>query len=222
MKEILQRIENLISKIKKQVEHLKALYLEKGNDDEFYQESLKLVELSEKLTLEARNLPHYSGRCSSHEDIQEIIDNTVKVEIGYTEDGFFCVRIPALLQKKERGGNQYIRSILWSAMCKFFSNKVRDVPEKAVLVYRHVYDEKYPNKRMRDHDNIEINQVSDIVAFWAMVDDAPYRCSHYYTSARGDCNRTEVYVVPEELFITFVDKEENIPKEGWKLYEFRQ
>ena len=40
-----------------------------------------------------------------------------------------------------------------------------------MLVYRHVYDKDYPERNMRDHDNIEINQVTDIVALFTMVDD---------------------------------------------------
>ena len=49
---------------------------------------------------------------------------------------------------------------------------------------------------MRDHDNIETNMVSDIVAMYVMPDDAPSICSHYECSVMGEDDRTEVYVVP--------------------------
>jgi hypothetical protein len=71
------------------------------------------------------------------------------------------------------------------------------------------------------YDNIEINQVSDCIALWAMEDDSPKYCEHFYMSARGDKSRTEVYVIPREEFGEFVKIRDNMPKEGVKLYDFR-
>ena len=99
---------------------------------------------------------------------------------------------------------------------------MRDVPKQAVLVYRHVYEESHPEKQMRDHDNIEINQVSDCIVLWAMEDDSPKYCEHFYMSARGDKSRTEVYVIPREEFSEFLRIRDNMPKEGVKLYDFRR
>ena len=99
---------------------------------------------------------------------------------------------------------------------------MREVPKQAVLVYRHVYEESHPEKQMRDHDNIEINQVSDCIALWAMEDDSPTYCEHFYMSARGDKSRTEVYVIPHDEFGEFVKIKDSMPKEGVKLYEFRR
>lgn len=65
-----------------------------------------------------------------------------------------------------------------------------------MLVYRHVYDGNRPERRMWDHDNIETNMVSDIVAMYVMPDDALSVCSHYECSVMGEDDHTEVYVVP--------------------------
>ena len=182
---------------------------------------LKLVALHEKACLKMRKFPSYLGNPNAMKEVQEIIDEVMNVEIGYTEQGWFCVRMPFLLPKKESGSSEYVKNMLYSPLSKFFKSKVRDVPKQAVLVYRHVYEESHPEKQMRDHDNIEINQVSDCIVLWAMEDDSPKYCEHFYMSARGDKSRTEVYVIPREEFGEFVKIRDNMPKEGVKLYDFR-
>jgi hypothetical protein len=182
---------------------------------------LKLVALHEKACLKMRKFPSYLGNPNAMKEVQEIIDEVMNVEIGYTEQGWFCVRMPFLLPKKESGSSEYVKNMLYSPLRKFFKNKVREVPKQAVLVYRHVYEESHPEKQMRDHDNIEINQVSDCIVLWAMEDDSPKYCEHFYMSARGDKSRTEVYVIPREEFGEFVKIRDNMPKEGVKLYDFR-
>lgn len=73
--------------------------------------------------------------------------------------------------------------------------------------------------KKRDHDNIEINMVSDIVALYVMPDDGPDVCSHFYCSAKGTDERTEVYVVPKSDFTAWLDTEKTMPDKGVKLYE---
>ena len=67
--------------------------------------------------------------------------------------------------------------------------------------------------------NIEVNMVTDIVALYVMQDDAPLQCCHYYCSAAGESDRTEVYVVPRDEFAQWLILEKTIPEEGVKLYE---
>lgn len=87
-----------------------------------------------------------------------------------------------------------------------------------VLIYRHVYAKTRPERKRRDHDNIEINMVSDIIALYVMEDDAPSFCRHYYCSAAAMEERTEVYVVPNEDFPLWLKIEKSMPEEGIPLY----
>ncbi len=82
-----------------------------------------------------------------------------------------------------------------------------------VLVYRHVYSRERPERRMRDHDNIETNMVSDIVAMYVMPDDAPTVCSHYECSVMGNDDRTEVYVIPKTDFSVWLLKQNGVSRE---------
>ena len=206
----------IIDEMRKVIDNFENLSYEEKNN-----RFLKLVALHEKACLKMRKFPSYLGNPNAMKEVQEIIDEVMNVEIGYTEQGWFCVRMPFLLPKKESGSSEYVKNMLYSPLSKFFKSKVRDVPKQAVLVYRHVYEESHPEKQMRDHDNIEINQVSDCIVLWAMEDDSPKYCEHFYMSARGDKSRTEVYVIPREEFGEFVKIRDNMPKEGVKLYDFR-
>ena len=110
-------------------------------------------------------------------DVETITAANVPVEIGFTAEGWFSVRIPLLLPKKERGSAEYVRSILLPALKTFFAGRPPVRFDNCVLIYRHVYAEDRPERQRRDHDNIEINMVSDCIALYVMTDDAPGLCS---------------------------------------------
>ena len=61
--------------------------------------------------------------------------------------------------------------------------------------------------------------VSDIIALYVLHDDCPSVCSHFHCSAFGDSDRTEIYVVPEEDFVLWLEAEKTMPKRGVTLYE---
>ena len=42
--------------------------------------------------------------------------------------------------------------------------------------------------------------VVDAIAMFFLVDDTPLECRHYYCSASGEKEMTEVYIVPREEF----------------------
>lgn len=190
-----------------------------GDSDSAFIHALTLEENMERALLLARALPAYTGRPKAMADVNQIIEDVIPVEIGFTLEGWFCVRIPALLPKKEHGSADYIRAFLFPSMRRFWRGKQPIRYNDCVLVYRHVYDRCRPERRKRDHDNIEVNMVSDIVALYVMPDDGPQVCSHYYCSAEGSEDRTEVYVVPKDNFEAWLRAEKNIPDEGVRIYE---
>lgn len=184
-----------------------------------YDVAMRLADVCERATLLARALPAYTGYPAAAPEMQKLIESRIPVEIGFTLEGWFSVRLPMLLPKKETGSANYVRSFLYPAMRDFFSEKPPVRYHDCVLIYRHVYDENRPERQRRDHDNIEINMVSDIVALYVMDDDAPSVCRHYYCSAAGSMERTEVYVVPRAEFPMWLVVENAIPDEGVMLYE---
>lgn len=158
----------------------------------------------EKLALLARVLPAYTGHPKAMELSDMLLSQEFPIEMGYTEQGWFCVRLPVLLPKKGSGSPAYIQQALYPAMQRFFAGKLPASYPDSVLIYRHIYDAHRPERAYRDHDNIEQNMVTDIIALYLLPDDAPLRCAHFYCSAAGPEDCTEVYVVPREQFPTWL------------------
>ena len=175
--------------------------------------------LAEKLTSCYRMLPTYTGIPNGRKTVEQNMAETIPVEIGFTQEGWFSLRIPRLLPRKERGKGSadYIRGFLYPAMQRFFRNAIPVRFNDCVIIYRHIYNRNEPDRRRRDHDNIEVNFVTDTVALFVMTDDAPFNCQHYYCSAPGTQERTEVYVVPESDFMRWYEASKTYPDEGVKL-----
>ena len=178
--------------------------LENGDIEGAYASALSFADSAEKLTLTARQLPAYTGNPQAQKMCNQIIADNVPVNIGFTPESWFGVVIPTLLPKKQKGSVDYIRDYLYLAMKEFFRGKNPVRYTDCVLIYRHVYRRDRPERRYRDHDNIEINAVTDIIALYVLYDDSPLHCSHYYCSAPGDDNRTEILVVPQKEFGTWL------------------
>ncbi len=61
--------------------------------------------------------------------------------------------------------------------------------------------------------------VTDIIALYLLPDDAPKRCAHFYCSAVGAEDRTEVYVVSRDHFPTWLYASLHDRLKEVKLYE---
>ena len=197
---------------------LRELY-ERGEKENAFRLAFTLQPITERIALLGRALPTYTAYPKAHFMVNKVIENSVPVDIGFTKEGWFSVRLPMLLPKKDKGTTDYIRQILYPAMQKFFSGKEPWRCNKSVLIYRHVYDDGDMGRRQIDHDNFDVNMVSDIIALYVLRDDCPSVCSHFHCSAFGDSDRTEIYVVPEEDFVLWLEAEKTMPKRGVTLYE---
>ena len=63
----------------------------------------------EKLALLARVLPAYTGHPKAAELTEQMLLDTVPIEMGYARRGWFLLKIPALLPKKGTGSPIYIQ-----------------------------------------------------------------------------------------------------------------
>lgn len=74
----------------------------------------------EKLALLARVLPAYTGHPKAAELKEQMLMDTIPVEMGYAKRGWFRLQIPALLPKKESGSPIYIQQYLYPALRALF------------------------------------------------------------------------------------------------------
>ena len=220
------------NKVKPRTRLINALELNQENkekvkklthEDEYYEmiydNSIKLAEFAEKITLLTRELPYLTKRAKAGKDVRKILKETMPIEMGFTDRGWFSVRIPALLPKKSQGNGEYISTPLWWALERFFKDKLHLHYKDCVLIFRHVYDYKRPERQYRDHNNIEINKVIDVLGIYVKIHGGPTALDHYYCSAAGPENKTEIYVVPQNEIIEWWKMMRNIPVEGLKLSE---
>lgn len=196
-----------------------AAFLE--DEDVAYHTASQLADTCEQAVLLARSLPACTGRPHVFFDIDQKSEVPTPVEVGFTREGWFSLRMPMLLPRKERGSAAYVRMLLLPALRRFFQGKppVRITP--CVLVFRHVYARDRPDRALRDHDNIETNMAADCVALYVMEDDGPTACSHYECSAQGNREQTEIYVVPQAEFPQWLLSEKSMPEEGVELLKNR-
>lgn len=171
-----------------------------------YETAFEIENDLEKMVLDSRKAPILLGNETAYDRVDNVIKENIQVDIGMTPEGWFCVKMPVLLPKKEKGNVNYIRGFLYPAMRKYFSNHECFLSKDCFIVYKHIYDEKRPMRQWRDHDNIEVNIVTDIIALYTMCDDHPYYCSHLYCSCAGENDRTEVYVVPNPDINKWIEK----------------
>ena len=214
LEKTIKRAEKLLQKLKS----VRELYGERRIETAM-KESVSAVKLAEELTLLVRSLPAHTSHSQARELVQSAIRATVPVDIGFTEQGWLCLRMPILLPRKEKSSRSYIRDFLYPVLERFSAGKGTIRYRNCVLIFRHVYDRNRPEREYRDHDNIELNTVVDALAMFFLVDDTPLECRHYYCSARGSIERTEVYIVPRNEFETWLAMENSIPDIGVCLKE---
>lgn len=205
-------------KLLKQLNAVKTDYAEKRIEDA-QEQSVSATRIAESVTLKTRALPAHTGHPQADAMVQEAIEETVPVEMGFTEEGWFSLWMPILLPRKEKSSRSYLRGFLYPALERFAYGKTRIKYRNCVLIFRHVYDCNRPEREYRDHDNIELNTVVDAIAMFFLVDDTPLECRHYYCSAAGDEERTEVYIVPRADFESWLDIENGPEKLRKKLYD---
>ncbi|MDR1204342.1 MAG: DUF6100 family protein [Peptococcaceae bacterium] len=195
------------------------IHILRGDMAGAHEAAFEFADQTERLTLLARVLPEYSGHPKAKARVEDAILKVFPIQIGFTEEGWFCLKFPALMPKKNRGSPAYISDPLYPAMARFWRGKQPIRYPDNVIIFRHVYHRDRPERQYRDHDNTELSMILDIVALYVMADDSPMRCRHYYCSASGDGDRTEVYVVPRTEFTEWLILENSMDGDGVPLYE---
>lgn len=97
LEKTIKRAEKLLQKLKS----VRELYGERKIETAM-KESVSAVKLAEELTLMVRSLPAHTSHPQASELVQSAIRATVPVDIGFTEQGWLCLRMLILLPRKEK------------------------------------------------------------------------------------------------------------------------
>lgn len=199
---------------KKRLERAKGLleeslsFFEMKNKERMIESVLLYEKETEKIVNHARGiLIPFSNQDKSLDDrlVGQIIEETGTYATFYDEDIFY-LRLPMLLPRKEKGDASYIRFIAYTALKDFFQEGFSDYyEEKTILLVRHNYPQ---GASFRDHDNIELNVVIDVLSTFLLTDDSSLFLDHYYCSREDqDEAFTEFFLIPKREFLSFARKE---------------
>ncbi len=196
-----------------------------GNDEEAHQRSLSFWEDACKFFNLGSSIPLISGDPAMELEVDRIVEKELHIEMGYTTEGWFLLKMPSLNPRKDKGNNNHLRRMLIPAFKKYFNGRSEtQLFDKCWVIYRHVYDQNYDASARYDIDNYERNYVTDVIAMYVLVDDSAKHCNHILMSVPGSFPHTEVYVIPyEDLFIwlqampDIVDSELKIIESGGQI-----
>lgn len=211
---LLRRYEELSGKTKEAVELFR-----KGMCEEANAVMGETVRMMEKASAICRKLPLYTGNPNAQNEVEAIIAQECPVEMGFTEEGWFHLRMQPLAICEEMASKEYIRGILYPAMRRFWAGKDIVRYPRSVIIFRHVFNRERTERQKRDYDNTEVKFVLDTVVMYVLEDDSPDNCDQHHCTAAGEEDRTEVYVVPEEEFLDWYGKEKQIPEEGLPIVD---
>lgn len=193
-------IERLISrcmadtkKLEQQLEELRLL--DPMEFEEYKKAAMAASMLAETMTIKVRGLVAESTFCSKEGYYQDIA-LTQGITIT-SEHGWIKIVMPFLLPSKRTGkyNCDFLIDPLEYALKAFLKEFPLKKYEDGLLAFRYVYTKEFPERAIRDHDNIEAKKVIDVIASQLLIDDSGRYCSHFYTSAEGEKEATEIYVM---------------------------
>ena len=96
----LEKVKALRDNLDEHIEITSQLW-EDGKSSDAYYYSSEIYHECQKILVNAASLVSCAGNTNAVSDVGKFIKSAVPVEVGYTEEGWFCVRFPALLPKKK-------------------------------------------------------------------------------------------------------------------------
>ena len=190
-----------------------------GRDEVAYGFTLATIESAEEFALQVRQLGRSQKIPDSEPEIQRMVDAAYKVELGFTKDGYFCMRFPRLIPGMDGRSMLYLKKNLSVHLEKFWENRGGMRNFQHLIIFRHVYTYRHPAWERYVPADAEVDCVMRLVLKNVCHEYFAANFKHYHCCAMGEVECTEVYVVPNADFPKWLEQEPNIPQAGWKLYE---
>lgn len=78
--------------------------------------------------------------------------------------------------------------------------------EKCTVCFMHLYDEKLPIARVRDHDNCEEKHVLDVISNFFLVSDGGLYLDTYHFTRMGEQDGTRIFIMDTSLFPEWISR----------------
>ena len=94
-----------------------------GRDEVAYGFTLATIESAEEFALKVRQMAISQKIPDSEPEIQRMVDAAYKVELGFTKDGYFCMRFPRLIPGMDGRSMLYLKKNLSVHLEAFWKNR---------------------------------------------------------------------------------------------------
>lgn len=210
-KNTIQDIDVLLKKCRTEIDDFETTH-QYYNESRYINTINTIVEKAEKIALKTRELPLSLGVPLETLDITDTVADAIDFHAGFTDRGWFVMRIPPLVKKKYFKGSTYLGHTIYRLLFRYFE-KHRDINptkyEDCDIVFVNMIERESSYYQVRDNDNLEYNHVTNALATYFLPDDGPLYCNHHHYSIIGDTNCTYVYLVPHKDFSLFLYEYDN-------------
>jgi len=200
---LLRKIMGVGDKVHRLQQDITALqYIDAVNfPDNYYDISYKAAIQSEYIVQKLRRLIFETTNTSK---VEYLTQASIFLDICIREvNGIVEIILPCLIPKRKSKPTEFLSEPFYAAMSQFISS--RQLPferfEDCVICITHVYDKSLFNKRrIRDHDNLEIKGIIDVINLFMLIDDSGNRCDIYNSSEVADSDTTRISVMKKDMF----------------------
>lgn len=146
-------------------------------------------------------------------DFQMMSAERMGIEVEY-QDGKLKILMLGLLPKRKWKNTEFLTGPLMAALNAHVKQNPVPRYQECVACFAHIYNSKFPERRIRDHDNLECKQILDVVSTFVLTDDTGRLCDTFHTSELGEEDRTELYIMEKEAFPAWFSEQEQSRKRG--------
>ena len=170
---------------------------------------------SEAISRKLRELIYVTTNISKAEYLVNAA-NDIGISITVDSNGIIEITLPCLIPHRRKKATGFITEPLFAVLNKFVSDYPLSTPferfEHCVICITHVYDKVlYAKMRMRDHENIEIKGIVDVINTFLLTDDSGDLCSIFNTSEFSDEDMTRISIMKKDMFHEWVLRYKNRP-----------
>ena len=145
--------------------------------------------------------------------VEYLTDAANALGISVTEnDRTVEIVLPCLIPKRKNKSNDFIADPLFGSLTQFICNRQQPFEkfEHCVICITHVYDKALMSRRrIRDHDNMEIKGIIDVINLFLLTDDTGGLCDIYSASEIADDDFTKITIVGKDMFPEWILRHKN-------------
>lgn len=195
---VISKTDSMIRQVKKTLRELEnfRLKLEHPYSEDRFDHLLQAADAAEVTCLQLRQMLVASLSTTKEKLLDDIADAQ-----GYSveeRNSVICIRTPALPLKKRYHSNcSYIAEPLVCVLRQYSREHEIHRLRDAIVTIRHNYLSDLPVRYIRDHDNIEVKKVLDVIGLYFLLEDNMAHCDLYYTAKPSDTYSTEIFIAPK-------------------------